>query len=224
MANLRAVVAVLVAFAVSPTVDAQQNPFITKYGSGVVYAAGPQTAESENLHVSVEFYSGTAFADLNAHFAIGGRGRTLSNPAGIPAGRGIAIGSFSQSHVGACRGVMIEDFTDNQGASGAIPDANDGGEMNDHDGLVGPCHPVNFKNFTTYKVDLLISKLNVYWFMSELTSVGWLQVGEGGCYENTGVFCPEDPFDRGFGDAFVANAGLGSGSWWQTRTPVIAKF
>lgn len=193
-------------------------------GEGVIYTPGPNVEVLENVHVSAEFNSGSSFMDYNAHYAIGGRGFTVNNPSGVPAGRGVAIGSFSQAHAGYCRGVMIEDFTDNQGASGGIPDADGGGEMNDNDGLFGPCHPVSFKNYTWYKVDLLISYLNVYWYLSEKTPGGWVIVAEGGCREDTGNYCPEDPYDRGRGDAFIANAGLRSFFWWTAKQPVVSKF
>ena len=83
---------------------------------------------------------------------------------------------------------------------------------------------MNFKNYTTYKVDVLISFLNVYWYLSEYAAGEYVLVAEGGCYEDNGVFCPEDPYDRGYGDAFIANAGLGVAYWWVASAPVISKF
>lgn len=195
----------------------------TVWGEGIFYTAGPYVDVTDNIHVAADFYSGTSFQDSNAHYGVGGRGRTL-NGTGIPAGRGVAIGSFGQSHTGACVGVMVEDFTDNQG----IPDANDGGETNMSDGLIGPCHSVAFKSNTYYHVDVLISELNVYWYLSEYQNgpytYGWNIVAEGGCYEDTGYFCPEDPFDRGYGDAFIAIAGLNYNFWWDSSSPSVSKF
>ena len=150
------------------------------HGEGFLYTDGPSVAVNDNVHVAVKFNSGSSFMDPNAHYAVGGWGRGLNDGTGIPSGRGVAIGSFSQAHTGACVGVMIEDFTDNQGDSGGIPDADDGNETNDHDGLIGPCHSVNFKNYTTYKVDVLISFLNVYWYLSEYAAGEYVLVAEGG--------------------------------------------
>jgi len=175
----------------------------------------PNVLDSETQYISFEFNTGTAFTDQKMHLAIGGRGPTTYDSA--PYGRGLAIGYLTGVEgwlPNGCNGIAIEHFTINRKSG---------------DSLVGKCKAYDFKSHEDYRIELHISRLNVYYALYKKipreTTIGgpadWVLVQTGGCIEDTGKTCLKEPEDGDYGNVFIGSAFLDAGHKWSVSNMYI---
>jgi hypothetical protein len=190
----------------------------------------PDPADDETLGLFFEFrlYNGLKVDD-NMHLAAGIRGPVSEEVSGeitsVTRGRGLAIGQlwtsfhYTGTYDNMCyeadgdpapaptRGFFVEDFTESLW----------GVDMHATD-----CEDINLLDYSTFRVDIHASKLNVYIAVWKKNVVipGMLYsydfLGEQSCFTDTGFFCPEsdpvDPYDEaaadyagGYDDSSVGN-------------------
>ncbi len=203
--SIRSTVAVLLV-----TASSQAMAITGEYFGPFAYQ---NVADSQTIITWADFNLQSVPYDPDYHLAFGARGGSSTLSAAL--GRGITIGHVGQDHDGypglevGCSGIMIEDFTKNIfGADG------DPFQVPSRGLIPGTCYPISFLPNSSYRVYLHVSKLNVYWQLYEnvynwaTQSYDLQLVSSGGCYESTGVFCPEHSQDGSYGEVFVAGTGV----------------
>ena len=176
----------------SSQVHSHSGVFVPQDSLGVNYQ---DVLPGQTQHVLAYIYTGDLLTPGNLHFGIGMRGNALD--VGAPQGRGVIFGTFDS---GQCTGAAVEDFTRNRlfGNSQGI--------------INGTCRPFNFKNFTTYQVEVWVTYHDVYYVFSErrfdpdLGRIDWVPVLSGGCMATAGTSCAQHPNDGNGGDAFVGSS------------------
>ncbi|MDA8015980.1 MAG: hypothetical protein MPN21_00930 [Thermoanaerobaculia bacterium] len=169
--------------------------------------------DHETIGIFFELNTGNSLNDPAMHWAIGLRGPRPGAP--LPdhyGGRGLALG-----HLGAfdnCTdvGAFIEDFTN--------------AELGANHQLTLCQNLPLLTNYNTYRIDIHVSKLNVYiqiWKKQYLPYVGWhyQKIGDYGCNQG---FCPENLIDKNFGGVFLGSASLGAGYTWTASDIHVAFF
>lgn len=168
-------------------------------------------SDTETEFISFRLFTQDAFSDQDMHFAIGGRGPTLNNGQ-APFGRGIAFGYLSS--VFGCNGVQIEDFTLNRTIGPSVSG-------------VGVCKSLPLINDQILDIDIHISENNVAYWIYRVNNVftgSRALILSGGCFEDTGVFCPQQPQDGDSSNAFIGSAFLGANYDWVATNIYVGEF
>ena len=179
--------------------------------------------DHETLGVFFELRTYNSLNDSDAHWAVGLRGPRPGGPLDHYAGRGLALGKFGSPQFAPCNGngAFIEDFTANEL----------GGEP-----ALTTCQPVWLANQSTYRIDVHVSKLNVYTVVWKKTPLPYgiytyTKVAEHSCSVHDGPsgrtgHCPEALDDAPYGGFFIGSAFLdgGAGYIWTASRIHVAFF
>lgn len=191
------------------------------YGTGgeldYLFVPTRNLQEGETIGVFFELYTGISLNDDDVHWAVGLRGPRPGGPADHYAGRGLALGKLGFDHCSGPGG-FIEDFTA----------AKQGGELQ-----LTYCEPEPLQNRATYRIDVHVSKLNVFVAVWEKRNTWWLgdyyvPIAEYSCTHHDGPgrtgYCPQDPVDEPYGGVFIGSAFLDPGYGWTASNIHIAFF
>lgn len=173
--------------------------------------------DGETMGLFFELYTGNSVTG-GMHWAVGMRGPRSGSPLDNYGGRGLALGLFGVFDYCFGTGGFIEDFTA----------AKTNGELQ-----LTYCEEKPLSNYRTYRVDLHVSKLNVYtvvWEKFYVHGYGWYyqKVLEHSCVSDAGPgrtgYCPENPLDANHGGFFIGSAFLPPGYSWNARNIHVAFF